>query len=132
MDLSTFKQSLIPLTDKLLYSSESDYPFEFVDVNNKNQQDFIQTIKALYPADAPSSTMTGSDFFNRTIHNLEMSGDDVMIAVAGRYKKLQSFLASNAQDVSIWRFGKTEVGIYIVIQTHDAGFAVLKTTSIET
>lgn len=52
MDLATFKQSLIPLTDKLLYSSESDYPFEFVDANNQSQEAFIQSIKPLYSADA--------------------------------------------------------------------------------
>lgn len=61
-----------------------------------------------------------------------MSGDDVMIAIAERYKKLQAFLATNAKGVSVWRFGSTEVGIFIVILTQEENVIVLKTTSIET
>ena len=132
MDALNLKKSLVPLLDQLLYSSESDYPFEFLDLNKKSMDELQQSIKALYPADAPSSTMPGADFFNRYIHKLEISGDDVMVAIAERYRKLQSFLATNSKDVSVWRFGATQVGVYIVIQTTDSEILVLKTTSIET
>jgi hypothetical protein len=132
MDTLTLKKSIGALTDQLLYSSESDYPFEFRDLNKKSLGELQQAIEALYPADAPSSSMSGTDFFNRYIRKLEISGDDVMIAIAERYKKLQSFLATNTSDVLVWRFGKIEVGVYIVIQTKNAELLVLKTTAIET
>jgi cystathionine beta-lyase family protein involved in aluminum resistance len=132
MDEVSFKKSLAELTDQLLYSSETDYPFGIIEWNKKNLEEIKKTIIELYPADTSISTISGTEFFNSYIHNLEMSGDEVMIAIADRYKKLQSFIGINSNNFTVWKCGRIEIDIYITIETNDANIIVLKTTSIET
>lgn len=132
MDTQTFKKSLVELTDQLLYSSESDYPFEILNWNKKSVEEVKQAITAEHAADSPITSMSCSDFFNKIIRNLENSGNDVMLSVAERYKRLKSFLTTNSKDVSVLRCGNIQVGVYIVAQTNGGEIVVLKTTSIET
>ena len=129
MDTITFKKSLAELSKDLLYSSESDYPFEILDWGKKDPQS-LKAMMATLPA--PVETVAVSDFFNRYIQKQEMSGDDIMKASGRRFNKLQSFIVSNSADVTVWRSGRIEVGIYIVITAKDGQVLVLKTISIET
>lgn len=132
MDTQTFKNSLAELTDKLLFNSESEYPFEILDWKKKSIEEVKQAITSEHTPDSPIASISGADFFNKIIRNLENSGDEEMLAVAERYKKLQSFLTANSKDVTVLRCGNIQVGVYIVSQTNGGEIVVLKTTSIET
>ena len=129
MDTASFKKKLIESTRLLLYSSESDYPFELLDLGKKESKQ-LQSYIASLPA--PVEHISARDFFNKYINILEKNGDKEMKKIAERYKKLQNFLSTNASDVSVWRSGKIQVGIYILISTREGLTFVLKTTSIET
>ena len=129
MDTSTFKKSLAELSKNLLYSSESDYPFEILDWGKKDAAS-LNAMMATWPA--PVEKVAFADFFNRYIQKQELSGDDVMKASGERLRKLQSFIANNSADVAVWRSGRIEVGIYIIITAKDGQVLVLRTISVET
>jgi hypothetical protein len=132
MEISAFKNQLTKLTDGLFYMSESDYPFEFIELNNNNPEEIKKEIIELHPPDSPVETVKADDFFNKLIHSYLASGDDFLISTAKNYDKLYSFISNHATEVNIIRCGRIEVGIYIVIYLKREGVTVLKTTSIET
>ncbi|MEO5967474.1 MAG: nuclease A inhibitor family protein, partial [Ferruginibacter sp.] len=107
-------------------------PFEILDWKIKSMEELKQKISSLYPEEPHISTISGSDFFNKIIHNLQISGDEEMLAVADRYKNLQSFIIDNSTEVSVLRCGKIQVGVFIVILTKSSEFIVLKTIAVET
>jgi hypothetical protein len=132
MEITAFKNQLTKFTDGLFYMSESDYPFEFIDLNNTNPEEINNEIIALHPPDSPIETLNADDFFNKLIQAYLASGDDFLISTAKKYDKLYSFISNHATEVNIIRCGRIEVGIYIVIYLKKGGVTVLKTTSIET
>jgi Nuclease A inhibitor-like protein len=126
MDQTSLKKNLAELTHDLLYSSESDYPFEIIDWENKKPAELKATLAS------PVNEISAENFFSRYINILQTSDDAVRQADAPRYKKLKDFIISNAASVTVWRSGKIEVAIYIVITAKDDHLLALKTTSVET
>ena len=132
MDTTKFKKQLNVLTSHLLYSSESDYPFELLDWGKVEPDKIKLAIAAKHPAGSTLEAVPAKDFFSRYIHRQEMSDDEAMKDIAGRYKKLESFLLANAVDLIVWRCGRIEIGVYIVISLKNGHVLALKTTAIET
>lgn len=60
------------------------------------------------------------------------SGDEAMAAVGRRYQQLQDFISKEMSSSTVWRCGKIEIGIYLVMITKDGHCLALHTTSIET
>lgn len=126
MSAPVIQNNLHELTKDLLYSTESDYPFEVLDLGIKKPQDFKSSLAA------PVEEISTDHFFTRYINILKSSGDPVKEADADRYKKLQSFINSNAAATTVLRSGRIEIAVYIIITGNDGHSFALKTISVET
>ena len=132
MDTTKMKKQLSLLTSDLWYSSESDYPFELMDWGKMAPAAIRSAVAAKHSPGSAIETVPAKDFFSRYIRRQEMSDDEAMKAIAQRYKKLESFLLANAADITVWRCGRIEIGVYIVISLKNGHVLALKTTAIET
>lgn len=131
MNINAFKNSILTSTNELLYISESENPWVLEDLDNKTEEEIQQWISSLHNGE-PAIEVNPDDFFDRYITSQKMSGDEVMIADADRYEQLYQLLKSSSNKIQVWRCGKIQVGVYVVIITEDGQSLVLKTTSIET
>ena len=130
--MENIKKELGSLISGLLYYSESEYPLEWLDWGSQKPDQIKATIIARHPAGSPVEQVSTDDFFHKIIRNMNNSGDASMTAVGGRYKMLHDFIRANSSSTSVWRCGKIEIGIYVVMNTRDGHCFVLHTTSIET
>lgn len=127
---TVFKSELSVLTEGLLYSSESDRPFEIVSYTNASaSQNLLQELSL--PLDTPIREVTVEKFFENLTKNEDWHGDEEKAKVA-KYTQLQNFLKTNLTDVRVYRVGETEVGIYIVGKSSDGMWTGLRTYSVET
>lgn len=132
MDTHQLKKQISELTSGLLYFSESEYPFELLDWNSQEPDQVRAKILSRHAPDAALTELSTNDFFQKIIRNMNNGGDEAMVAVGARYKTLFDFISANTSSSSVWRCGKIEIGIYIVMITKDGHSLALHTTSIET
>lgn len=132
MNIHQLQQKLSELTKDLFYMSESDYPFEIQTWQNVTSDDIKKHIAGLKDYGGVFETLPAHDFFKKIIDNLSNSGEEVLVQIAKRYEKLYDFLKGNSDTVKIWRCGRIEIDIYIVILKANQPTTVLRTTSIET
>lgn len=131
MDINAFKNSIVTSTNDLLYISESESPWVLEDLGHKTKEEIKRWISSLHNGE-PAIEVDAKDFFDRHITSQKMSGDEMMIVDADRYEQLYELLKSSSNEIQVWRCGKIQVGVYVVIITEDGQSLVLKTTSIET
>ncbi|MBK8608495.1 MAG: hypothetical protein IPL84_00665 [Chitinophagaceae bacterium] len=122
---------MTPLINGLLYSSESEFPWILDDLGNKKLEEIQVLISARHNHEAAVEVEADS-FFTRYIQNRIIGGNEVSLAEAGRYTQLHHFLKTNAAAISVWRCGRIQVGIYILITTKKGQTLMLRTTAIET
>lgn len=132
MDAATCLQKLQQLTRGLLFSSESDYPFETVDWNHLTDDQLQVAIRAAHPSGKNFEETTLDVVFNKQIQNRLRSGDPAEASAARQYQELQDFFQSHTQPVRVWRCGRIEIGVYIIGTLADGHRVGLKTISIET
>ena len=114
----------------LLWSSESDYPFEVVTW----QQGVELTPTALL------SNLTGDDHVESIALNdlfspiitVENWYEDEELALVDRYKALLQTIESNLLEVQVFRVGEIEIAIYIIGKTAAGDIIGLKTYMVET
>jgi hypothetical protein len=122
---------LTKATTDLLWSSESDYPFEIVTW----PQDTALTPTALF-ADLPDphpqiETMSVTELFEPVL-TIEDWYEDAELAQVDRYTDLLHAIESNLVDPQVFRVGEVEIAIYIVGKTPDGDLVGLKTHVVET
>ena len=132
MTISTIKKELGQLINGLLFFSESEYPFQLLDWGSQKPDQVKAAIISRHPAGSPVEQIAADDFFHKIIRNMNNGGDENMMKIGKRYAAMQEFIHTNLSSASIWRCGKIEIGIYIVMNTKDGHCLVLHTTSIET
>ena len=132
MKKNSLKSSLEKLCHNLYYSSESNYPFEILSWGKINPLEIEKKITSLHPAGNLPEMADVDDFFNKCIRNVMIGGGYKPELVAQQYRNLAAFIQSNTKKSILYRCGKIQVGIYIVLITEDEKVFVLKTTSIET
>jgi hypothetical protein len=132
MNVEKLKEKITLLTKDLLFSSESDYPFEILfwkEVSKQNVRAYISTFKDYGDLISENSA---HDFFKKIIYNLKNSGDDAVMPIADRYENLYDFMKENTTALAVWRCGRIEIDIYITMEVSTGGMMVLKTISVET
>lgn len=130
--MATTQQTLTRLTQGMLYSSESDFPFEVLEWG-KADDGVIKIAIAEHSQSTEEPVAVAIDiFFKKYIHRMEMSGDDVMMATIKGYQELHDFIVSNSEHAIVYRCGNTRVMIYIVLWTKEKEVFALATTSVET
>lgn len=116
----------------LLYISETDAPLEpfFWPVGNEElTPEFIKQ-QAKLPYGAPASTQALNEFFEPVAIEEEWMNDEE-VAEARRFQNLQTTLEENLKDVKVFRFGETDLDVFIIGKT-EGGFAGLQTKVVET
>ncbi|WP_373541006.1 nuclease A inhibitor family protein [Chamaesiphon sp.] len=117
-------------TVNLLWSSESDYPFEVVTW----QQGVEITPIALFGVDRLSQsieTIALSDFFAPVL-TVEDWYDTSELKQVERYTELLHAIESHLAEIQVFRVGEVEIAIYIVGKTPNGDLVGLKTQAIET
>jgi hypothetical protein len=122
---------LTQATTDLLWSSESDYPFEIVTWAQGTEITPTALFNNLDEAELSIQAMTINDFFEPVIA-IEDWYAETELAIVDRYKALLATIEANLSAVQIFRIGEIEVAIYIVGNTPTGDLIGLKTYSIET
>jgi hypothetical protein len=132
MDCHEFKTELTRLTAGLLYFSESEYPLELLDWGVKTDAEVKDFIAGLHGNQFQVQELTSQDFFSRYVNGLQASGDAQMDSMAARVEEVEKFINTHATWCRVYRCGRIEVGVYIVMILPTSLVLVLKTISVET
>lgn len=116
-------------TTDLVWTSESDYPFEVVTWSKDTELNPTALFKL--PTDTAIETTTLQDFFTPALATEDWYGKEEL-ATVDRYQKLVDAIGSNLSDVVVFRVGEIEIAVYIVGKTLDRDLVGLKTQVIET
>jgi hypothetical protein len=118
-------------TTDLLWSSESDYPFEIVTW----EQGIELTPDALFSdLDDPQLSIESiplTDLFAPVI-TVEDWYQEAELTLVDRYKALLQSIESSLSEVQVFRVGEIEIAVYIVGKTATGDVIGLKTYSTET
>jgi hypothetical protein len=117
-------------TADLVWTSESDYPFEVLTWNQDTELQPTALFKDL-PPDTAIETTTLQDFFAPALQTEDWYGEEEL-ATVDRYQKLIETIGSNLSDVVVFRVGKIEIAVYVVGKTLDRDLVGLKTQVVET
>jgi hypothetical protein len=122
---------LTQATTDLLWSSESDYPFEIVtweqgieltpDALFSDLDDPELSIESIALTDLLAPAITVEDWYEAE-----------ELALVDRYKALLQSIESSLSEVQVFRVGEIEIAIYIVGKTATGDIIGLKTYSTET
>lgn len=119
--------------DGLLYSSESDEPFEAVCWPDEGKPIDAKKLLELTSnsPDTPVSEVSLDDFFKDLTTVQSWYGNEEKATVQ-KYRNLEDIIRRNLHDVRVFRVGEVHVAIYIVGVTSEGDWAGIKTMSIET
>jgi hypothetical protein len=116
-------------TTDLVWTSESDYPFEVVTWSKDTELNPAALFEL--SADIAIETTTLQDFFTPALVTEDWYGKEEL-ATVDRYQKLVDMLATNLSEVVVFRVGEVEITVYIVGRTIDRDLVGLKTQVVET
>jgi hypothetical protein len=125
--IALFKQ----VTTDLLWSSESDYPFEVVTWDRGLDLNSTALFSKLATPNDSIETLTLTDLFAPVLSVDDWYESDEL-ALVNRYTDLLHAIESNLSDVEVFRVGEVEIAIYIVGKTPSGDLIGLKTYAIET
>jgi len=119
----------------LVYTSESDRPFEWFELPGGGAgwpygaDEFARRIGAA--ADAPVEERTLDRFFKPHIETTDPY-DTQAQAVRPRYEALKSLLSKELRDVRVFRVGRIAIDCYVVGGDGRGNLAGLRTVAVET
>ena len=120
--------------DGLLYTSESDFPFEFfcapAQIADTLTAEAFRTIAGA-AADAAFEEISVDDFFARHIERVDPN-DAVAMALVPRYQALKATVFETLHEPRVYRVGTIAIRCYVVGTDKRGNVAGLTTTSIET
>jgi Nuclease A inhibitor-like protein len=118
-------------TTDLLWSSESDYPFEIVTWDRGIELNPHGLFSDLPDPNVEIVSVTLSDFFEPVLTVADWYGAAELLQV-DRYTNLLHAIDANLADVRVFRVGEIEIAIYIVGKTPNGDLVGLKTHVVET
>ncbi|HEY0038299.1 MAG TPA: nuclease A inhibitor family protein [Longimicrobium sp.] len=132
MTAQELRHAVEEAADGLVYTSESDRPFEWFQLPRADwplaAEDFARAIGA-----APGTPLGERDldeFFKRHIETSDPY-DARAQEIRPRYEALRELLRRHLRDVRVYRVGYVEVACYVVGGI-DAGVAGVRTVAVET
>ena len=115
----------------LLYTSEGDAPFEWVELaGNDLTPDGFRALVAAAPGTRVEEVSLDR-FFAGHIEGSD-PGDPAAQALVERYRALRETLRAVLPDVRVIRVGEVEIRCYLVGRAPGGGLAGLATTALET
>jgi hypothetical protein len=126
-------QLLLKASDGLLYPSESDYPFEYVEWETNGKRLTKKLIRQLAGKEesAPVKSQSLDDFFKNVTKVKDWYEEEEKVNVE-RFRQLQETLQNNLTGIRVFKVGKIEIDAYIIGKTKDGKCAGLSTKVIET
>lgn len=121
---------LTQATVDLLWSSESDYPFELVTWNQGTEMTSVALFENL-DDDLEIESMTLTDLFEPVLE-IEDWYEAAELAQVDRYRDLLHAIETNLADVHVFRVGEVEMAIYVVGKSPTGDLIGLKTHVVET
>jgi hypothetical protein len=118
-------------TTDLLWSSESDYPFEIVSWEPGIELTPTDLFSNIYDTDLAIESIALTDLFEPVL-TIEDWYEDAELALVDRYKNLLESINNNLSEVQVFRVGEVEIDIYIIGKTPISDIVGLKTRSVET
>jgi Nuclease A inhibitor-like protein len=118
-------------TTDLLWSSESDYPFEIVTWELGVELNPTDLFSNIYDTDLAIESITLTDLFEPVL-TIEDWYEQAEIDLVDRYTNLLDSINTNLSEVQVFRIGEVEIEIYIIGKTPTGDIVGLKTRSIET
>ena len=131
------RAALEAAADGLVYSSESDRPFEYVELAAAAPPHLgpltAERLAALLGA-APGTRIEERSLDRFLARHIETSDpyDAEAQRVRPRYEALRDVLRGSLADVRVFRVGEVEVRCYVVGWTPEGSLAGLVTTAVET
>jgi hypothetical protein len=132
---SALKAELERASADLVYSSESDRPFEFFSVaypgrrSSPPADDFARLIGADENARVEERSLT--DFFARHTATSDPYDSEAQ-KLRPRYEALMRLLSSRLRDVKVYRIGRIEIECYVAGLDGEDNLAGLRTVAVET
>jgi Nuclease A inhibitor-like protein len=118
-------------TVDLLWSSESDYPFEIVTWQHGTELNPTTLFRDREQSDRAIETIPIADFFAPVL-TVEDWYEAAELKQVERYTELLHAIESHLTDVMVFRVGEVEIAIYIVGKTPTGDLVGLKTHVVET
>jgi len=118
-------------TVDLLWSSESDFPWEIVTWQQGTQITPTALFSDVDDADRSIESITLTELF-APILTAEDWYKAAEIAQVNRYTELLHAIESNLAEVQVFRVGEVEIAIYVVGKTPTGDLVGLKTHTVET
>jgi hypothetical protein len=118
-------------TTDLLWSSESDYPFEIVSWEPGIELTPTDLFSNIYDTDLAIESIPLTDLFEPVL-TIEDWYEDAELALVDRYKNLLDSINTNLSEVQVFRVGEVEIDVYIIGKTPTGDIIGLKTQSVET
>jgi Nuclease A inhibitor-like protein len=118
-------------TTDLLWSSESDYPFEIVSWELGIELTPSDLFSNIYDTDLEIESITLTDLFEPVL-TIEDWYEQVELDLVDRYTNLLDSIDTNLSEVQVFRVGEVEIDIYIIGKTPTGDIVGLKTRSVET
>jgi Nuclease A inhibitor-like protein len=118
-------------TTDLLWSSESDYPFEVVSWEPGTDLNPADLFSNIYDNELSIESMTLADLLAPVI-TVEDWYEQAELDLVDRYTNLLDLINTNLTEVEVFRVGEVEIDIYIIGKTPTGNIIGLKTRSVET
>jgi Nuclease A inhibitor-like protein len=118
-------------TTDLLWSSESDYPFEVVSWEPGTELNPTDLFSNIYDTELAIESITLLDLFEPVL-TIEDWYEQAELDLVDRYTNLLDLINTNLTEVEVFRVGEVEIDIYIIGKTPTGNIIGLKTRSVET
>jgi Nuclease A inhibitor-like protein len=118
-------------TTDLLWSSESDYPFEVVSWEPGTELNPSDLFSNIYDTDLAIESIALLDLFEPVL-TIEDWYEQTELNLVDRYTNLLDLINTNLSQVEVFRVGEVEIDIYIIGKTPTGNIIGLKTRSVET
>lgn len=113
----------------LLMMSESDYPFEYINTNERQLNDAL----ALKLAGKPEGTPVEHTTIEHLLRNLiDPTSGSVNLATAQRFQQLMATLKQELSNLAVYRVGEVQVEVFILGLTAEGTVGGMRTMLIET
>lgn len=133
-DLWRVRRQLERAADGLLYTSESDHPFTFLDVGASIAEPLtvagFRTAAAI-PADSVVEQVSLDAFLARHIEDVDPA-DAAAVALVPRYERLRATLQRELAGATVFRVGRILIRCHLVGTTRGGRIAGLTTWAVET
>lgn len=133
-DVDELIELLKSMSDELLFTSESDYPFEVIcwelaseTIDNESIKHYIQLqnepteIKQISPQQLLYPLAKSRPYYSTERREK-----------ANRFKQLIQFFESQVSNSTAFKIGKTEIDVYIIGMVSNSHIIGLKTVAVET